>query len=483
MEFLRILWCDVSGIRRCRIVPLLNNTPLKSSSRVVKLNRDDGHVFITGDIRLVLSAVFLPCFGDLSVVGHGYAEDVGIDIVPCPVIPLPFSVDCITVSRLSDISRAPWSGKYRQNHPWCPRQMLERSIARLRCCFDLTLQVGFETEFILLRRVVDRDGNETYTPLEKSVYCQSSSFDRVSSILRDMCDALTEAGQRVLHVHGESADGQFEIVTGHGDVLAQADEFLIRKELIQHVAGKHGLYASFLPKYFDNQAGSASHVHFSFTQRDNDNSSADQQYTHMSQIPVSKTMQAFMSGIIENMGGLLMLTAGSPNSTRRITPGAWAGAYACWGLRNKETPLRMIDTNDDHVEYKAFDGTANPYLGLCGLICAGMDGLTRQLALPPAVQVDPASLPSDECTRLPKSFEETVLYFQESLGAGDKGYGMIHEWYQSCCHGTHDTGYEEISRGTLSEFFHNYMAVKFSELERFKNTSFEEEVSILFDKY
>lgn len=52
--------------------------------------------------------------------------------------------------------------------------------------------------------------------------------------------------------------------------------------------------------------------------------------------------------------------------------------------------------------------------------------------------------------------------------------GMMHEWYKS---------YVGQDKNILDNFFEDFLAVKRAELERFKNTSFEEEVAILFDKY
>ena len=472
MQFLKILWCDVSGIRRCRVVPMKPNSD-GVQGWLQYLQIGDKSFFISSDIKMTAIALFLPCFGDVAVIKNGFAEELRVSVAGTPV-PLPHSNDYLCVSSLCDITRVPWSEMYECMHR-CPRAFLAATVDRLEASFGLRLQIGFETEFILLKKVTDSDGNERYVPLETSVYAQSSGFDHASTVLREICVALENAGQRVLQVHGESAPGQFEIVTDYGDVLSQADDFLIRKEIIQSVAHRHGLYATFLPKYFRDQAGSASHVHFSFVRNSPRRLlEADEKYEFQCELPLGDDLKMFMAGIIENMGGLLMFTAGSPNSTRRIQPGCWAGAYACWGFFNKEAPLRVISADADHVEFKAFDGSANPYMGLNALINAGIDGLTRGLVLPPPVQGNPALLPPGECMRLPKTFEETVLAFEKNIEASKRTYGMVHEWYKS---------YVGQYPLILKEFFEDFLAVKRAELEMFQNMSFEEEVAILFNKY
>lgn len=55
-----------------------------------------------------------------------------------------------------------------------------------------------------------------------------------------------------------------------------------------------------------------------------------------------------------------------------------AGAYQCWGYDNREVPLRVCcprgGPQSTNAEYKSFDGTTNPYIGLAALLAAGMQG-------------------------------------------------------------------------------------------------------------
>ncbi|CAL5356890.1 unnamed protein product [Camellia sinensis] len=66
----------------------------------------------------------------------------------------------------------------------------------------------------------------------------------------------------------------------------------------------------------------------------------------------------------------------------------WSGAYQCWGKENREAPLRTACPPGvpngvvRNFEIKAFDGCANPHLGLAAIIAAGIDGLRRHLSLP-----------------------------------------------------------------------------------------------------
>jgi glutamine synthetase len=103
-------------------------------------------------------------------------------------------------------------------------------------------------------------------------------------------------------------------------------------------------------------------------------------------------------------------------------PQHWAGAYACWGLENREAALRMVTGSrgsEDwaaNLEVKCFDLHANPYLMLAGLLAAGTAGLESGATLPDPVDVDPAALGEDVLTargieRLPDNLRAALDAF------------------------------------------------------------------------
>jgi glutamine synthetase len=130
----------------------------------------------------------------------------------------------------------------------------------------------------------------------------------------------------------------------------------------------------------------------------------------------------FAGGILEHLPALLAIGAPSVASYLRLVPQHWAGAYACWGLENREAALRMVTGSrgsEDwaaNLEVKCFDLHANPYLMLAGLLAAGTEGLDRGAPLPEPVDVDPASLGEDALSergikRLPTTLRESTDAF------------------------------------------------------------------------
>ena len=69
---------------------------------------------------------------------------------------------------------------------------------------------------------------------------------------------------------------------------------------------------------------------------------------------------------------------------------------------------------------QALDACANPYIALAALVTAGMMGIEGDAALPPPIDVDPASLPTAE--RLPTSLKQAIeALFHDAGGSAITG--------------------------------------------------------------
>jgi len=329
--------------------------------------------------------MFLPSFGDCPPDDQATGPSGEVRLVPDLAISQtsPWRRnDAMTLATFKTESGDDWN--------LCPRNALASALKLLKTETDLELMVGFEVEFNLLKRNNGSPGLPP--PIDTSVYCQTSAFDIAADVLRDMCSELTEMGQDVEQVHGESAPGQFEIVTRYAGAAAAADQLIFRKEAICSVAAKHGLIASFLPKLYIDQAGNGCHCHFSLmgtmcASPTFDMTDAERPYS------LSSVGESFIAGILAHLPAVMVFTAGNPNSYRRLQPSTWSGAYCFWGVSNKEAPLRLLglpgDPSSINVELKTVDGTANPHIALTAIVAAGLLGIRKSLQLPDPIQVDP----------------------------------------------------------------------------------------------
>lgn len=479
MYFLRLLWCDYTGIRRCRVLPVKGDSEEK-----------DGLLSqVTCQIKcmkmgpgLARVCLFLPCWGDVGInipdKGLGPAgEIIFYPNINGPWIPpgtLPGSKDAVVLCEFGNIDGV--------RDGCCPRTRLKLACLYLEKEFGLHLMLGMETEFILLKK--PHEDSDPICPVDNSVYCQSSAFDARSCVIADICDRLEAIGQRVVQVHCESAHGQFEIATAHGPVLEQVDHAILQKEIISSTARSHGLVASFLPKMFENQAGSAAHCHISIVDsKTGKTAMLSQDVANLSGDGISDVSslsieaKSFMAGILEHMGAVVCFTAGSPNSFRRVQPSTWAGAYSCWGMNNREAAIRVVGYDESSVnfEYKVFDGTVNPYLGMTAILAAGICGLEKYSN---ATSDNISGILSDPITVDPATLEPKE---QQRLGI----YRLPATLEEALCALESDTVFcrtlEHISQAEDLVTF--YKKMKESEVEHFKGVSFVQEREILYNRY
>jgi glutamine synthetase len=337
----------------------------------------------------------------------------------------------------------------------CPRGFLRRQVRNLEGQ-GLAIQAAFENEFFLLRRTVDG----ALEPVDKTVFCATGSMNQNLAFINDLADALIAQGIQVEGYHPESGPGQQELNIRHVEAMQSADQQIIYRETVRGMANQHGLIGSFLPKIFEDKAGSGCHLNFSLW-RKGENISGDPQQSN----GISSEAGAFIAGVLDHLPGLCAITIPSKNSYRRIRPHFWAGAFRAWGTQNREAAIRICKnqagTRARRIEYKISDASANPYIALGALIAAGLDGLQRSLKLPEEITLDPGLIP--EADRKARGIDLLPQNLEEALDALRK---------------------DEVLLDALGEgFARSFIAVRQSEWEALKDMSLEEEVDLLVERY
>lgn len=388
VSLVRIIWVDASGQHRCRVVPG------KRFNNVVKNNG----VGLTFACMGMTSAIDGPADGtNLTGVGE-------IRLIPdlSTKLKIPWSKQEEMV--LADMHLKPGEA-----WDYCPREALRRVSKVLKDEFNLVMNAGFENEFYILKTILT-EGKEEWVPFDSTPYCSTSGFDAVSPIFHEMVSALQSLNITVEQLHPEAGNGQFEIALGHAACSHAADNLIFSREVIRAVVRKHGLLATFMPKYALDDIGSGSHVHISLWENGENVFMASDK---SSRYGMSKLGEEFMAGVLNHLPSIMAFTAPIPNSYDRIQPNTWSGAYQCWGKENREAPLRTAcppgipDGVVSNFEIKAFDGCANPHLGLASIVAAGIDGLRRHLSLPEPIDENPSTLGAG-VQRLPKSLSESL---------------------------------------------------------------------------
>jgi len=297
-----------------------------------------------------------------------------------------------------------------QPYPADGRAFLKRMISRA-AQQDLNMLAAFEPEWTLATRV---DG--VYEPIDESGCFTSAGMNTAAGVIDEIVEALEAQGLEVEQYYPELGWGQQELSITPAPALAAADRHILYKETVRGVALRRGLYALFAPKPWLEQAGNGCHLHFSGWSKDGKTNRFYDQSQPYGLAPVARQ---FMAGVLEHLPALVALTCASVNSYHRLQPQTWASAYRVWGPDNREgalrvaSPTRSREAQSANVELKASDSSSNPYLALGGVIAAGLDGIGRQLELPPPVTTDPHLLSDDErrvihADRLPQSLQEAV---------------------------------------------------------------------------
>jgi glutamine synthetase len=286
------------------------------------------------------------------------------------------------------------------------KRMIDRAAKQ-----GLEIVAAFEPEWSLARR----DG-EVFRPVDDSGCFTTYGMNNAADVIIDIVEALEAQGIPVEQYYAELGWGQQELPVSHAPALQAADRHIHYRETIRGIAFRHGLYASFAPKPWGDQAGNGCHIHFSAWNRGR---TVNRFHDAKGPYGLSALANRFMAGVLDHLPALVALTCASVNSYRRLQPQMWASAYQVWGPDNREAALRVASSFRGHeadsinIELKASDSSANPYIALGGLIAAGLDGIERGLEPPPPVMVDPHTLTDEErrairADRLPQSLGVAV---------------------------------------------------------------------------
>ncbi|MDQ6818683.1 MAG: glutamine synthetase family protein [Actinomycetota bacterium] len=290
--------------------------------------------------------------------------------------------------------------------PICQRSLLQRVVAQGQER-GIEFRTTFETEMTLLRA----DGE----PVHHGPGYSAQALLPLEGFAVELADALEAAGIEVDQVHPEYAPGQFEVSVAAQDPLRAADEQVLLRIIARQVARNHDLSVSFAPVVVAGAAGNGSHFHLSAWRDDENLMQGGSGAAGM-----QPDAAAIVAGVLESLPNLVAILVPSAPGYWRLQPHHWAGAYACWGIENREAGMRFIPgsastrARSANVEVKVLDGAANPYLASASILACGLHGLELRRSLSPPVQEDPGELSDAELTargivRLPRDLGEASV--------------------------------------------------------------------------
>ena len=311
-----------------------------------------------------------------------------------------------------------------------PRDALRRMFRKAEKAGYL-LNVGAELEYYYF------PDEHTPEPLDNVGYFDLSVSDAARDLRRNTVLTLEKMSVPVEYTFHAAGRSQHGMSLRHAEALSMSDAITTAKLIIKQQAYESGCHASFMPKPLAGEDGSAMFLHQSLFDHDGNNvfwGEDDEKY-HLSDIA-----KHYMAGILAHAREISAITNPTVNSYKRITTGGDSvPQYATWGLRNRASMIRIPVYKpgkqlSTRIELRSPDPMANPYLVNAVTLAAGLDGIERELELPPEATAETLKLTGRQMLEagyapLPRSLKEALDVFEDSQFMKDALGEHIHSFF------------------------------------------------------
>ncbi len=303
---------------------------------------------------------------------------------------------------LVDADGRPWPG--------CPRAALRRQCAAAAQELG-RVTLGFEQEGALVKR---ENGRPRWA--HEGHFFNFDILNAEHPFLLDLVGVLRAMGIEPEKARAENQFGQIELNIRYGEPLAAVEQHWRFKQAFRHLARRHGLIGTFMPKPFMEAQGSGLHLHIGL--RDSAGHDLFFDPDDDSGLELSALGRHFLAGLLAHSGGILALGSPSVNSYKRLLPGTWSPAHSGYAVGNRSVFVRVVESRPaaaggpsaKRLELRSPDGTCNPYFLAIAVIAAGRDGVRRALDPGPALTGhDTAELSAAERERLGARFLPRTL--------------------------------------------------------------------------
>jgi glutamine synthetase len=277
--------------------------------------------------------------------------------------------------------------------PSSPENVLRKAQRALFESTGLTMQAMGELEYYVFS-----DKQDVYPSDPQKGYHESSPFSKWELLRREAMETVAESGGTIKYGHTEvgyvSGDiqdmEQHEIEFTPVPLEDAADEIVVAKYILRMTGYKHNVPISFAPKIIVGHAGSGLHIHSKLMRGKQNMLVEDNQ--------LSDTALKTIAGYLKMARSLTAFGNTVPLSYLRLVPHQEAPTNICWGDRNRSVLVRVplgwlgvgdmvkdanpqetdeyVSTVDNQtIEFRSPDGSANIYFLLAGLAVAARQGL------------------------------------------------------------------------------------------------------------
>lgn len=283
---------------------------------------------------------------------------------------------------LVDAKSMPWPG--------CPRTSLRRVMERA-AGRGLHFNTAFEPEAYILAPGQDGPGVQF---LGAPQFATLAGLDLEPLFMQELLASLQSVGLQVEQWSEEYGPGQIEVNLHYADPQSAADGVTTYKELFRALAQRHGFIGTFMPKPFQDAAGSGMHVHISASSPNGGGNLFDEP---QGELDLSALGRHALGGLLTHGAALTALGATTVNSYKRFLPGSWAPTHIVASYANRAAFVRVPERETARrLELRIGDGAGNPYIYLAGIFTAMLDGIERAIDPKPIVSGDVGALTESE---------------------------------------------------------------------------------------
>jgi glutamine synthetase len=295
--------------------------------------------------------------------------------------------------------------------PFDTRALLKDALATLARA-GYGLRAGLEVEFHVFRiadaRLRPEDAGQPGSPppveLLNTGYqlLSEARFDQLEPALEILRANLAGLGMPLRSFECEFGPSQAEVTLSAQEGLAAADTMLLFRSAAKQALRRHGYHATFMcrPK-LPNVMSSGWHLHQSLSKGEGNAFVSGKDF-------LSETGKQYLAGLLTHAKAACVFATPTINGYKRYRPFSLAPERVVWGRDSRGALLRVLGGPGDpatRIENRIGEPGANPYLYFASQIHAGLDGIERNLSLPPLSRTPYAEEKAD---LLPRSLAEAL---------------------------------------------------------------------------
>ncbi|MBV9557112.1 MAG: glutamine synthetase, partial [Pseudolabrys sp.] len=257
-------------------------------------------------------------------------------------------------------------------------------------------------------------------------------------VLEQIRKGVQALGLPLRSIEVELGPSQFEFTFRPQTGLAAADTMILFRSAAKQIARRNGYLASFMTRpALPNMMSSGWHLHQSLVET----ATGSNAFALNDRDVLSTIGRYYLGGLLAHARAAAAFTTPTINGYKRYRAYSLAPDRAIWARDNRGVMVRVLGQPGDpatHLENRAGEPAANPYLYMTSQIYSGLDGIARRIEPGPS-----ADTPYEMAAAgLPKNLAEALV----ALRADDclrEGFGV--------------------------PFIDYYTHIKTAELTRFKN--------------